>query len=102
MRLCNGQGNSITLVISRMYNFKRRVSYLDRETYQTTQQVMVRSLPQRNVPHVAHDDIFRHVGRTVEDDVFVTPSENIPVNIFEMREEKSRDVMEFARCTVRE
>jgi hypothetical protein len=49
---------------------------------------MVRSLSQGNVSHVAHDDILRHVGRTIENDVLVTPSESISVTF--PRDEPSR------------
>lgn len=35
---------------------------------------MVRSFPKCNVPHVAHHNIFRHVRRTIEYHVLVTPS----------------------------
>lgn len=35
---------------------------------------MVRSFPKCNIPHVAHHNIFRHVRRTIEYHVLVTPS----------------------------
>lgn len=36
---------------------------------------MVRPFSQSDVPHVAHNDILRHVCRAVENDVFVAPPE---------------------------
>lgn len=44
-------------------------------TYQATQQIMIRPLSQSYIPHMAHNNILCHIRRTVEHDVFVTPSE---------------------------
>lgn len=41
---------------------------------------MIRSLPQGNIPHVAHDDVLRHVRRAVQHYVFVAPPANYSNN----------------------
>lgn len=46
-------------------------------TYQATQQIMIRPFSQSYIPYMAHNNILRHICRTVEHDVFVTPSKKI-------------------------
>jgi len=52
-------------------NYKREFYFA---TYQATQQIMIRPLSQSYIPHVAHNNILRHIRRTVEHDVFIAPS----------------------------
>lgn len=64
-------------LVARNARASLRKSSPSRLTYQTTQQVMIRPFSQSDVPHVAHNDVLRHVRRAVENDVFVAPSANI-------------------------